>query len=101
MKEDKKNIVKLDKADSGYAFGTLWQEATNAMGNLFSSITNWTATRQKTQQLYDYENIQGRLNWSESVLKDKQSNTGFYIIGGLLLIGLLGGIIYLGAKKKK
>lgn len=85
--------------DSGYAFKTLWQEITNGIGEVGKTITDGLQVTEKTEQLNDYEDILGRLNWSEKVIGNKQSNTGFYIIGSAILLAIVGLIIYIVIKK--
>lgn len=82
-----KNTI-IDKS-TGYEFGTLWQEITNAVGIVGNTIVNGLQVTEKTEQLHDYYNIQGRLDWSTNVLSNKQSNTGFYIIGAAFIFGMV------------
>lgn len=93
---------KLDHSDgkSGYAFNTLWQEITNGVGVMCDAIVNGLSVTEKTQQLRDYYDIQGRLNWSENILTKKSSNTGMYMFG-VLCFALLIILVVLATKKKQ
>ena len=82
-----KNTI-IDKS-TGYEFGTLWQEITNAVGIVGNTIVNGLQVTEKTEQLHDYYDIQGRLDWSTNILSKKQSNTGFYIIGAAFVFGMV------------
>ena len=88
----------MNRADgsdaSPYAFSMLWQEITNGVGLIMGNITSMVQAKEKTKQLRDLLDIGERLNWSGSVLSQRQSNNGFYVVGAILLIILGLGFFY-------
>lgn len=87
--------------EGGYAFSMLWQEITNGLGVIMGNATSMVQAVQKTKQLRDLLDIGERLNWSNSVLSQRQSNAGFYAVAAILLIILGCGLFYTINNKKK
>lgn len=101
MKYPRKHIDRaVNGGDSGYAFKTLWQEATNALLGSMDVIKTAIAGKQKTEQLHDLYDIKGRQDWSIDYINATKSNsTGSSILFVLVVCAVIGGLIILAIKK--
>ena len=100
----KLTIHKLDHAEGGYAFGTLWQEATNAVGHVVNGIVNGLQVTERTKQIKEYFNFkkeEDRHNYlSNLAYGGQKSDAGFYIVV-VLIFAALGGGLFMALKYKK
>lgn len=100
----KLTIHKLDHAEGGYAFGTLWQEATNAVGHVVNGIVNGLQVTERTKQIKEYFNFkkeEDRHNFLNNLAYGGQkSDAGFYIVV-VLIIAALGSGLFMAVKFKQ
>lgn len=100
----KLTIHKLDHAEGGYAFGTLWQEATNAVGHVVNGIVNGLQVTERTKQVKEYfgfKKEEDRHNFLNNLAYGGQkSDAGFYIVV-VLIIAALGCGLFMAVKFKQ
>ena len=100
---------KLNHADGvnldAYSFGTLWQEITNGVGHITTSIVNGLQVTERTKQLREYFSLkkeEDRHDYLKTLAYGGQkSDAGFYIIIVLIVLALGGGLIFALKYKKK
>ncbi len=97
-----RHINHADGDKSGYAFKTLWQEATNAFLGSMDMIKSAIAGAQKTEQLHDLYDIKGRQDWSiEMINATKPNNTGSNILFAIVVLTVLAAITVVAVNYKK
>ena len=102
---------RLNRADGesmggeGYAFGTLWQEATNAVGHVVNGVVNGLQVTERTKQLKEYYGLK-RQEENHAFLQSvssggrNSSDIGFYFVV-ILFIAVLAGGLWFAFKKAK
>lgn len=105
MKYPRKHINRADGNSSGgnggYAFKTLWQEATNAFISNMEVIKAGILGKQRTDQLRDLYDIKGRQDWSISYINQTKGSSMPSILFALVVIALIVAVIFIAVKQKK
>lgn len=74
--------------------------AADAIGSIGDTITKGLEVTEATKQQHDLFDLKERIQWSENVLKNKQTNTGFYIVISIIFVAMLA-FLFLIVKNKK